>query len=48
MTVGNPGSPPWSTVDDTGDWLSDEANPQGVATDGKWVFLAAPGSEKGY
>ena len=47
MTVGNPGSPPWPTADDKGDWLSDEANPQGVATDGKWVFLAAPGSEKG-
>ena len=47
MTLGNPGSPPWPTADDTGDWLSDEANPQGAATDGKWVFLAAPGSEKG-
>ena len=47
MTLGNPGSPPWPTADDKGDWLSDEANPQGAATDGKWVFLAAPGSEKG-
>jgi len=48
MTVGNPGSPPWPTADDKGDWLSDESDPQGVATDGKWVFLAAPGSEKGH
>lgn len=48
MTVDNPGSPPWPTADDKGDWLSDEADPQGVATDGRWVFLAAPGSEKGY
>jgi len=47
MTLGNAGSPPWPTADDKGDWLSDEANPQGAATDGKWVFLAAPGSEKG-
>lgn len=48
MTVANPGNPPWPTADDKGDWLSDEAAPQGVATDGKWVFLAAPGSEKGH
>ena len=48
MTLGDPGSPPWPTADDKGDWLSDEADPQGAATDGKWVFLAAPGSEKGY
>ena len=47
-TVGNPGHPPWPTADDHGDWLSDEAPPQGVATDGHWVFLAAPGSEKGH
>jgi len=48
MTLGNPGSPPWPTADDRGDWLSDESDPQGAATDGRWVFLAAPGSEKGY
>ncbi|HEY3378052.1 MAG TPA: FlgD immunoglobulin-like domain containing protein [Armatimonadota bacterium] len=47
MSLGNPGTPPWPTVDNTGDWLSDESNPQAVATDGKWVFLAAPGCEKG-
>ena len=48
MTLGNPGTPPWPTAEGTGDWLSDEANPQAAATDGKWVFLAAPGSEKGW
>jgi DNA-binding beta-propeller fold protein YncE len=48
LTVANPGTPPWPTPDDHGDWLSDEATPQGVATDGKWIFLAAPGSEKGF
>lgn len=48
QTLGNPGTPPWPTADGTGDWLSDEATPQAAATDGKWVFLAAPGSEKGW
>lgn len=48
LTLGNPGTPPWITVDGKGDWLSDEQDPQGAATDGKWVFLAAPGSEKGF
>jgi hypothetical protein len=48
MSFGNPGKPPWPTPDGKGDWLSDEAPPQGAATDGKWVFLAAPGSEKGH
>lgn len=48
MTVCNPGNPPWPTPDDTGDWLSDEANPQAVITDGKWIFLAAPGCELGW
>jgi hypothetical protein len=47
-SFGNPGIPPWPTPDGRGDWLSDEAPPQGAATDGRWVFLAAPGSEKGY
>lgn len=48
MTIANPGQPPWPTPDDKGDWLSDESAPQGAATDGHWVFLAAPGSEKGH
>ena len=48
MTVCNPGNPPWPTPDDTGDWLSDESDPQAVVTDGKWVFLAAPGCELGW
>jgi hypothetical protein len=48
LTVAAPGTPPWPTPDDRGDWLSDEATPQAAATDGKWVFLAAPGSEKGF
>ena len=48
MTLLNPGTPPWPTSDDKGDWLSDEADAQAVATDGKWVFLAAPGCEKGF
>lgn len=47
-TVGNAGSPPWPTSDGKGDWLSDECPPQAAATDGDWVFLAAPGSEKGW
>ena len=44
----NPGNPPWPTADDKGDWLSDEADPQAVATDGKWVFLGSPGCELGF
>ena len=48
LTLGNPGNPPWPTPDGKGDWLSDEANPQAAATDGKWVYLAAPGSELGW
>jgi len=48
MTACNPGNPPWPIPDGKGDWLSDEANPQAVVTDGKWVFLAAPGSEKAF
>jgi len=48
MTLCNPGNPPWPTPDDKGDWLSDEANPQAVATDGRWIFLGAPGCELGY
>lgn len=47
-TFGNPGNPAWPTADGHGDWLSDEAPPQGVATDGKIIFVAAPGSEKGF
>lgn len=48
MTLGNPGNPPWITPDGKGDWLSDESNPQAAVTDGKWVYLAAPGAEKGF
>jgi hypothetical protein len=48
MSVCNPGNPPWPTPDDKGDWLGDEHDPQAAATDGKWVYLAAPGSELGY
>jgi DNA-binding beta-propeller fold protein YncE len=48
LSLCNPGSPPWPTADDKGDWLSDEADPQAVATDGKWVFLGAPGCELGF
>ena len=47
MSFGNPGNPPWPTADGKGDWLSDEASPQAVASDGKWVFIAAPGTERG-
>lgn len=47
-SVCNPGTPSWPTADGRGDWLSDEAPPQGMATDGTNVFVAAPGSEKGY
>jgi hypothetical protein len=48
MSVCNPGKPPWPTPDDKGDWLSDEYDPQAAVTDGKWVYLAAPGGELGY
>jgi len=48
MSVANPGNPPWPTPDDKGDWLSDEYDPQAAVTDGKWVYLAAPGNELGY
>ena len=47
MAVCNPGRPPWPTSDGRGDWLCDEANPQAAVTDGQWVFLASPGSERG-
>ncbi|NNM87801.1 MAG: hypothetical protein HKL95_04705, partial [Phycisphaerae bacterium] len=47
MTLDNPGSPPWPTPDNHGDWLADESIPQAAATDGKWVFLGAPDWEKG-
>ena len=48
MSAVNPGNPPWPTPDDKGDWLSDEYDPQAAVTDGKWVYLAAPGAELGY
>ncbi|NNM89175.1 MAG: hypothetical protein HKL95_11740, partial [Phycisphaerae bacterium] len=48
LTLGNPGTPPWPTANGKGDWLGDESNPQGAATDGKWVFLASPCAEKGF
>jgi len=48
MSCTNPGNPPWPTTDGRGDWLSDESNPQAAVTDGSWVYLAAPGSEKGW
>lgn len=47
FSIMNPGTPPWPTADGAGDWLSDEAPPQGVATDGELVFIASPGCEKG-
>jgi hypothetical protein len=47
-SIGNPGTPPWPTPDGSGDWISDEAAPQAAATDGTNVYLAAPGSEKGF
>ena len=48
FSLGNPGTPPWPTADNKGDWLSDEAAPQGAVSDGTNVYLASPGSEKGY
>ena len=47
MSFGNSGNPPWPTPDGKGDWLSDEAAPQAVASDGTWLFLGSPGSERG-
>jgi hypothetical protein len=48
MSAVNPGTPAWPTPDGKGDWISDEASTQGTVTDGRNVYLAAPGSEKGY
>ncbi|HEX4140211.1 MAG TPA: hypothetical protein VHY09_07670 [Candidatus Methylacidiphilales bacterium] len=48
LTVANPGTPPWPTRDGRGDWLSDEGNPQAVASDGDGIYLGAPNSEKGF
>ncbi len=48
FTLGNPGTPSWPTADGTGDWLSDEAPPQAIVTDGENVYVAAPGNEKGF
>jgi hypothetical protein len=48
MSFGNPGTPPWPTLDGKGDWLADESGPQAVASDGQWMFLAAPGAEKAW
>ncbi len=48
LSVGNPGTPPWSTTDGKGDWLGDESNPQAATTDGDWVYLASPCHEKGF
>ncbi|HEY3396162.1 MAG TPA: hypothetical protein VGM19_00735 [Armatimonadota bacterium] len=48
MTATNPGHPGWPTTDGKGDWLSDESNPQAAVTDGNWIYLAAPGCEKGW
>jgi hypothetical protein len=48
MSVANPGNPPWPTADDKGDWLSDEFDPQTAVSDGRWVYLGAPGNELGW
>lgn len=48
LSVGNPGTPPWPTPDGTGDWIGDESNVQSATTDGDWVWLASPCSEKGF
>ncbi len=48
VSLGNAGDPPWPSTDGKGDWLSDECPPQAAVTDGDWVFMAAPGSEKGW
>jgi hypothetical protein len=48
FSMGNPGTPPWPTADNKGDWITDESSVQAAATDGDWVFLAGPCSEKGW
>jgi len=48
LSVGNPGTPPWSTADGKGDWIGDESNVQSAVSDGDWVWLASPSSEKGF
>ncbi|MDR1305598.1 MAG: hypothetical protein LBK76_10320 [Verrucomicrobiales bacterium] len=47
-TVNNPGTPPWPTADDHGDWLADESSPQAAVSDGDWVYLGAPCCEDGF
>lgn|GEM_PF-1718479 len=48
MSANNPGTPPWWTVDGKGGWLSDQAAPQAVVTDGTNVYIAAPYAEAGH
>ncbi len=48
MSATNPGTPPWWTVDGKGGWLSDQAAPQDVVTDGHTVYIAAPYAEAGH
>jgi len=47
-TYGNPGSPPWSTADGSGAWMSDHNPPVAVAAGKDIVALAASGSEAGW
>ncbi len=48
MSAINPGTPAWATVDGKGGWLSDQAAPQDVVTDGVNVYIAAPYAEAGH
>ena len=48
MSASNPGTPPWWTADGKGGWLSDQAAPQAVVTDGTNVYIAAPYAEAGH
>ena len=47
FAYGNPGEPPWTTADSTGNWLSDHANPSDVCADEKRVYICANHSESG-
>jgi sugar lactone lactonase YvrE len=48
LSFNDPGTPPWETVDRTGDWISDHNNPTAVVADGERVYVNCPGVEAGW
>lgn len=45
FSFGNPGNPPWPTVDGDGSWLADHGDPLDVLADGGRVYLSAVHAE---